>query len=59
MASLRFKKRCQKTGKVRYRSKVDAVTALATASKHRAVQRAYHCTYCECWHLTSWARVNP
>lgn len=52
--SARFSARC---GKLRYPTKNDAKLALAcckgSASAQRAECRAYPCTLCEGWHLTS------
>lgn len=47
------RKRCPVQGKVRYRTKLDAVTALASASKSFAVRRPYPCPHCGDWHLSS------
>jgi hypothetical protein len=53
MTRLARKKRCEKTEKMSYPSKIDAVTAAAsmTRSKARAL-RPYYCGDCAGWHLT-------
>lgn len=47
------RERCPVQHKVSYRTKEDAVTALASASRRFAVQRPYPCPHCGDWHLSS------
>lgn len=47
-------KRCSRTGKVMFRSKLQADIALARLRWLDAGQvRTYRCEFCNCWHLTS------
>ena len=49
----RRKKRCRKTGKIRWIGKLEAQIALAnTARRGRDEQREYECPHCGDWHLT-------
>lgn len=49
--------RCAKSGKVRYRTLLDAKIALADTHRNpkskRDEKRYYRCPYCDGWHLTS------
>lgn len=49
--------RCAKSGKVRYRTSLDAKIALAKTHRSRKPKRDekryYRCPYCDGWHLTS------
>lgn len=52
------KHKCHKTGKVKWRTELDARMALANidykmrASTKNKEQRPYRCPFCEYWHLT-------
>lgn len=47
-------KTCAKTGKVRFRTEVDAMLALARrAHRDKGEIRQYRCPFCKGWHLTS------
>lgn len=52
------KKKCRRTGKVKWRSELDARMAMAnidfkmrSANRDKEI-RAYQCPFCEFWHLT-------
>lgn len=52
-------KRCATTGKLRYRTEVDAMLALMSTGRRektkRQERRQYRCPHCNGWHLTSQA----
>lgn len=49
--------KCKTTGKIRWRSQVDAAMALGAARmrilRTKREKRHYRCPYCHSWHLTS------
>lgn len=44
---------CETTGKKGYATKLDALEVLVSASRRKAVQRAYECPHCGRWHMSS------
>lgn len=62
----RSKKKCEHSGKVRYRTQKDASNALSVVSFHasqghegRTEKRTYNCPSCAGWHLTSQPEHTP
>lgn len=51
----RCKQRCERTGKVRYRTELDAkiVLGIGLRSLPTRPTRVYECEFCADWHLTS------
>ncbi len=51
--------KCKATGKVKFRTKLDAEIALAKrAHDDKGEVRKYFCQRCKGWHLTSMRRTN-
>ena len=55
--------RCEKTGKVVYGKKVNALFALVKIQNQKESghheRRIYKCDYCGNWHLTSMMKAQP
>lgn len=59
MRPRRWKGKCKSTGKIKWRSSMDAALALGSARKGilrpKLEDHHYRCPHCNYWHLTSMA----